>query len=172
MSVYRYSKVICIVQILLLLKSNESLIALFNGINVIHFAVLLLTIWSLKTSSTAVWILSRKKTNECEILDVFSVLQTILEQIFVLRLFDIVFYKQQWKIVSFWHNFHLWFWKSQETTKHHCIMQTSLKASPVSKIRSVVWFLTVYCDWYNMPSVNKRNSRSPDINSFKKKTYI
>lgn len=48
-------------------------------------------------------------------LDVFSVAQTVSEQLFVLRLFNIAFLKQQWEIVSSLHNFHVWFWMSQET---------------------------------------------------------
>lgn len=41
-----------------------------------------------------------EKKNEDEMLDVFSVARTISEQLFVLRLFNIAFLKQQWKIVS------------------------------------------------------------------------
>lgn len=43
---------------------------------------------------------AEKKKNEDEILDVFSVARTVSEQLFVLRLFNIAFLKQQWKIVS------------------------------------------------------------------------
>lgn len=55
-----------------------------------------------------------------------------------------------------------------EWARRRAVVQTSvsLKVSLVSKIRSVVWFLTVYCDWYNMPSVNNRNSRSLEVNLF------
>lgn len=116
MNIYRYSKVICIVQILLLQNSNESFIALFNGISVIHFAVLLLTIWCLKTFFHS-WVnIEQKKTSEDEMLDAFSVVQTISVQFFVLRLFNIAFFKEEWKIVASLHNFHIWFWMSQETT--------------------------------------------------------
>lgn len=56
-----------------------------------------------------------EKNNEDEMLDVFSIAWAISEQLFVLRLFNIAFLKQQWKIVSSLHNFPIWFWMSQET---------------------------------------------------------
>lgn len=62
MNIYRYSEAICIVQILLLYKSNVSFIAFFNGSSVTPFAVLLLTIWCLKTSFHS-WVnIEQKKT--------------------------------------------------------------------------------------------------------------
>lgn len=125
---------------------------------------MLLTIWCLKTSFYTCVSIEQKKPKEYEILDVFSVLQTISEQIFVLRLFNIAFYKQRWKLFLFCITSIFGF----EWARKWPVVQTSLKASLVSKIRSVVWFLAVYCDWYNMPSVSNRNSRSPEVNSFQK----
>lgn len=105
-----------------------------------------------------------EKNNEDEMLDVFSVVQTIPEQLFVLRLLNIAFFKQQCKIVASLPNFHIWFWMIQEMTS--CTNFSNTESIARLQDRSVVWLFTVYCDWYNMPSVNNENSRSPEVNLF------
>lgn len=53
-----------------------------------------------------------------------------------------------------------------EWARRQPVVQTlvPLTASLVSKVSSVIWFLTVCCDWYNKSLV--KNSRSPDVNLF------
>lgn len=55
-----------------------------------------------------------------------------------------------------------------EWARRQPVVQTSvsLKASIVSKIKTVIWFLTVFCEWYKMPLVNSSRSRSPEVNLF------
>lgn len=124
----------------------------------------LFDVW--KHPSTAEWILSRKKQWRWDVGCLLCSTDYIWTALCAQTIRYCLFLSNNGKLLLLCITFIF----DAEWARRWPVVQTSvsLKAPLVCKTRSVVWFLTGYCDWYNMLLVKNRNSRILEVNLVRK----